>query len=363
MNLDEQLNMALDKVGYPPLPTKNSYQKIGSGAWHDAYLVETVPGEPIVIRIRKKVIYGQLEVFEERKLSSSYAAVGLYYSQANQCYPGICPKFYKFHIDPALTFTLESYLGHSLLLSEYELSQAFKYGQTLGHFFRILHALPQKISGFGYLVWNGETFSGTIQKPLQEIWREGTEYYLTGFERLSHSSLSFDRISVERKLQEILESRTVVGEPVSLVNQDISPEHLIVRSKKLVSIIDPIPLLNNGTKYAGLFLGSYKFFHIANHDNPRYASHKFIKYAPVLNAIADGFLDGYVESEMGALKEALKEKLWMEYFLWLLSFAFHLHLTLESQISKSTLLRMGSKTAIARRLQRTIQELERFPIN
>ena len=84
MELHERLSLALRRCGYPPLPYPQAYRRIGAGAWHDAYLVQPPAADPLVIRLRKPVIYGHEEAWNPAALQADYAPVGLYYQEANR---------------------------------------------------------------------------------------------------------------------------------------------------------------------------------------------------------------------------------------------------------------------------------------
>lgn len=127
MNLHQKLRTALDLCGYTPPSGDLVYKKLGNGAWHNAYLVNLTPPS-LVVRLRKDIIYGRQAVFNRKTLHEDYAPVGLYYQQANVCHLGICPQIYHYHLQPNLTFTIETYLGETLKLANLDLATAFDYG-------------------------------------------------------------------------------------------------------------------------------------------------------------------------------------------------------------------------------------------
>ena len=54
-------------------------------------------------------------------------------------------------------------------------------------------------------------------------------------------------------LDQVLAIRRPETEPVVLVNGDITPENFIARRSKFAGLIDPVPVLHNGLRYAFLF--------------------------------------------------------------------------------------------------------------
>ena len=122
MRLREKIETALDLCGFQPPRT---YRKIGEGAWHHVYLAHLRGGDRLVVRIKKQEAYGRDVPFDETEFRSEYEAIGLYYRQANRCLSGVCPTTYEFHIDPGLTFTIESYMGRPLSPASLSRLQAF----------------------------------------------------------------------------------------------------------------------------------------------------------------------------------------------------------------------------------------------
>ncbi len=47
MELRDKLNLALTRYDYPPLAASATYRQVGSGTWHDAYLVQPPGTEPL----------------------------------------------------------------------------------------------------------------------------------------------------------------------------------------------------------------------------------------------------------------------------------------------------------------------------
>ena len=253
MKLVQKLNLALEQGQFPPLKNSSAYRKIGAGAWHDAYLVYPQNCDRLVVRLRKQVIYGQAENFDEKSLHEDYAGVGLFYTQANRGWPGICPAVYHYHLSPKLSFTIESYMGPSLSLGRLTESQAFAYGRQAGRVFREIYALPAPVAGFGELVWHGHGLYGQEQQAISGLWQMEVETYLAWFEALSASEYDFDRDRVRDKLAEALSQRRFDQEIVTLINGDITPENLITQRGHFTGLIDPVPRLHKRSTVRRLF--------------------------------------------------------------------------------------------------------------
>ena len=358
MNLYRKLNLALQQVGFPPLKHATSYRKIGAGAWHNAYLVSLTSGERFVIRLRKQIIYGKQELFDSQYLYEDYEPVGLFYRQANRCQLGICPEFYKYILTPELTFTIESYMGPTISLQALTTQEAFRFGQQVGHFFRKMHATPPHLNGFGELIWTNQSIQGQDHRNLADIWQAEVTTFYEQFDQLSQSGFQFEQVAIKSKLDYILNNRSIETEPVSLVNGDISPENLIAKRKNFSGLIDPVPKLHNGLRYAAFFIYCYKSYLPNLYNAPRYLRHQFQHHGPVMVAMADGYINGYTQEDM-----ELKHKLAQEYFLWGLDVAFENFKRLTSEMTEEIYLRAGDKKTIAERLQICLRELESHQLN
>jgi hypothetical protein len=353
MNLYQKLNTALECCHLPSLKNRTAYRKIGAGAWHEAYLVYPRRGDKLVIRLRKKIIYGQERTFVEKELHEDYAPVGLFYRQANHCRPGSCPTLYDYHLDPDLTFTVESYMGPTLSLAKLTEPAAFAYGQQLGEFFRTVYALPPPVSGFGELVWEGTKLVGQQQQSLAEIWQAAQASFYEKLAHLRQSTFAFDYHRVKDKLERVLTERKFDQEPLTLINGDITPENLIVRRNRFAGLIDPVPRLHNGLRYAAFFIYCYQSYLPQLADAPRYAHHQFQLFRPVLQVLVEGYINGYTNNNI-----ALRQKLAMECFLWAVEVADENLKRLQAELTPELYLRAGDKTQIAARLQRCLRELE-----
>jgi hypothetical protein len=350
----DKINLALVRAGYSPLTSTGSCRLVGSGAWHDAYRVDTDAAPPLVVRLRKQVIYGRKEAWNEQRLHEDYAPVGLYYAAANRCRPGICPAVYLYRIDPDLIFSLESYLpGSPLALQCLSKRSAVKIGEAIGVFLRAMHAAPTPLPGHGLLTWKeGQVVTSSLES-WSDVWASRHAKMRCQLATLAGAPLEFDRNRVERKLEDALSRRQHSREPVVLANRDVSPENLLDRAGEWVGLVDPVPILENGTFYAAWFLHCYRLFLLLLGDAPRYAPHKFHKHADVLAAIADGFEAGYVQGE-----RVLKLALHLDEFLWALDLAFESYELLQKGMTQEMRLRRGNEVSVQAALTCCLRTLE-----
>ncbi|HET8631737.1 MAG TPA: phosphotransferase [Thermomicrobiales bacterium] len=351
-----RLAAALAACGQSPLRDPAAYRRLGAGAWHDAYRVTTADGRRLVVRLRKPVIYGRRERFDERALHTDYAGVGAYYAAANACQPGVCPAEYAYHIGPDLSCTVESYLGPTLALDRLTPGSAVAIGRAAGEFFRAMHEWRPPWPGWGELVWTPEGLRGEDPRPPAEIRAAEAAAWREGLARLVAAGYDFDHAAARAGLDRALAGRSAAPAPPSLVNGDITPENLIVRRGRFVGLIDPVPAIGDGARYAAFFLVCYRLLLPALHDAPRYARHHFDRHAPALAHIADGFAAGYLGGD-----PTLGEAVGREYFLWVLDLAVAAHAMLGQPVDEERRRRTGGQAAIARRVRGYVAALTHPP--
>jgi hypothetical protein len=329
--------------------------KIGEGAWHDVYKIERDFEDDIVLRIKKKKAYGQFQEYDELDLITEYESSKAYYQQANQCSFDICPSFFKYFIDERLVFTVESFMGEGKPLQSLSDFEAYTIGIKLGEFFLVMHSKTPEIKGCGNLLWNGKHLEGNLQKDADQVWRNDNDFYVSVLDKLITADLKMNRNTMVDKLLNLIENRRNKQQKLSLVNQDVTPENIILNSDK-VSLIDPFPMVDFDLKYAGYFVFCYKFLLPAYSTAPRYRNNAYDQNYSILSKIADGFTNGYIgdnENWLNCLKN--------ECILWTLLETYdHYEILNKSELSYKTIQQMGSKDIINKRLTLCLKELERL---
>src|SRR5690625_2808096 len=189
----EKLNLALENSGYSSLQSKNDFQLLGEGAWHEAYLVNPSREHSLVVRFPKKQAYGKTVLFNLDEMISEYGGNGFYYQQANKIMPGICPEEYDFHVESELTYTIESYMGQPISLSTINPSMGKEYGVQLGEFFQRMDEVEPGIVGFGRIIWNNDGFEGIHTGEPQKNTDDEKSEIQTNWTQLQNAKLSFDR--------------------------------------------------------------------------------------------------------------------------------------------------------------------------
>lgn len=357
-NLSEvykKLNLALGMCGCPAVCDTNDVQYLASGAWHDVYRVRLPDHDPLVFRLRKKIIYGKSEPFNAQTLHEDYAPVALYYQEANLCQAGICPQIYQYRIDPDLTFTLESHVdGVPIPIKELSIETAIEIGESLGDFFRLMHRRPAPLSGSGLVSWDGDQPIAASEKERLPLWQHRQENAERQLNTLVRSGFKFDQANVKFKLSEVLQSRNHAGEPIALVNRDITPENLLVRDKQWIGLVDPVPMLDNGSFYAAWFTHCYRFLLPALDHAPRYKHHRFRDHQKVLGAIASGFEAGYTQND-----RVRRHMLLQDEFLWMLDGACQNYWLIEKGMSREMQMRMGNSASVKRMIIHQLQTLEK----
>ncbi|UII58390.1 aminoglycoside phosphotransferase family protein (plasmid) [Cytobacillus spongiae] len=328
--------------------------KIGEGAWHNVYKIERKHGGDLVLRIRKKNSYGQLQEYHEIDLITEYESSKVYYHQANRSSFNICPLFFDYFYEESLVFTIESYMGNGKKLQYLSHSEGFAIGEKLGEFFKDMHEKIPEIKGFGNIIWNGKQLEGNIQQETNLIWQNDNDNYLNVLNELTTTDLKVDRKRVVDKVINIIDKRRKFPQKISLVNQDVTPENIIFNLED-TSLIDPYPRLDFDLKYAGYFVFCYKFLIPAYSNAPRYQKHTYAHNSKIMSRIADGFMKGYTKN-----KEKLYHRLMEEYVLWVLLETHEHYETLnKSELPPKTLQQMGDKDMIKNRLSLCLRELEK----
>lgn len=343
---------ALERSGLSTAGLSWSY--LGEGAWHAAYLLHTDEHEALVIRFPKPVAYGAPFIYNEQDMMAEYASRGLYYKHANQVVPGICPEFFAYHVEPELTFTIESYSGATMSLQETTQSDAVELGRQCGQFMSAMSRAEVPLRGFGFLAWQEEGLAGEIQEDLQAYWQEESEENREQFDQLVQAGIPLHEDKIRGKLEEAIRYRLARTPRLSLTNRDISPENIIVGENRL-RLIDPLPLRYDDHAFAGNLLNNFNTLFPSYDRSPRYAMHNFGSYRAQLNGFAEGYLDGYAEGN-----EAVQYSVKIEEFLMLLDLTCHHAGLLNQEWNEGIRLRVGDRAAVKERIPEYIRRLEQF---
>lgn len=356
MQLQEKIEFVLNHCGFPSLTSPEDARFLGEGAWNQAYLVTLKDGQRMVIRFPKEIAYGVPNEYDEKAWRGDYEASGYYYKQANRVSPGMCPDVYHCYVTPQLTFTVETYMGKTLVLADTDETTALDYGRQMGAFFRAMDGMKPELSGFGYLVWN-DKLEGSIQGDALDNLRNEKEEYLEELELLLGSNWSFDRDTVKSKVLDALDQRAPETHPITLTNQDTSTENNIINNGRL-SLIDPVPIIYSGYVFAGNAVNNKKLLLPAYHNTPRYGKNQYDKYKHLLIAMGDGFLQGYAQGQRD-VREAVVREQFLQVFNATLN---HLRVLEQEEIPVRTRMRMGERDAIEARLALLLHELTSFPL-
>lgn len=355
MTLLAKIHQALQIAGLPALSAPEQAQKLGEGAWHVAYLLRLPDGHLMVMRFPKDVSYGKLFHYDEKELRSEYGGAQLYYHYANQVLPGICPEEFFYHVSEELTFTVETYGGRGLQLAELDRVGAWDVGRQLGRFFRATDEVQVEIEGFGTLEWDGKKVRGSAPGDLHQNLREELPEYEEELQTLVDTELEFDREAVFRTFEEVKGNRRTDEECKVLTNRDLSPENLLWEDGRL-RLIDPVPLAYSNLVFAGHFVHVYRDLFPLYHDAPRYARHNFQLYREQLTGIAEGFVEVYSYGD-----DLRRKQIHGERFLFLITLTLgHYNLLQQEEIRAETVIRVGSREAIAQRLPLLLRQLETF---
>ncbi len=334
--------------------------RIGEGAWHTVYKIERLHDQDLVIRIKKNEAYGELQPIDEIELTTEYESTKAYYSHSNESGRDVCPTFYQYLIEDDIVFTVETFMGYGTDLLSLHKDEANSYGKHLGRIFHGIYNNKTSIEGFGELDWDGKTLQGSDLRNMYALWQEENNHSLIALNTLIHSDLQFDKEKVDTYINSLIENRRTHIQNIALVNQDVTPENLIL-TEDHVAIIDPFPKLDFDLKYAAYFVFCYKFLLPAYSNAPRYIKHAYREKSSVLNEIADGFVSGYFSNVEGDAFTTQTRQLMDEYSIWLLQEAYeHYEILQQPHLNQKTTQQMGDREMITARLHLCLETLEEW---
>ena len=327
---------------------------LGEGAWHYAWKV-LKDGREFVLRIPKETAYGKPVLYNESAIKAEYGGTELYYASVNKAVKGAAPEYFTYHVSEDLTYTLESFAGTQIELTDMTEERAFQIGKAIGNIYRKTEEIPHGLDGFGFLAWSeADGLHGSIAGDAREGITEENEEELADYEVLCAARPEFKDERVKRAIQLATELRLQRFTATSLTNQDASPENILINDNQ-VCLIDPYPIIYYPRGMAGNFINLYETYFIALADTDRYRKHEFAVHAEKLNGMATGFLAGYSNGDREIIREVKGEQL-----LQLLETAFsHLQL-LSEDLKEEAEIRYGSKGEIEKRMELFSKELKRL---
>lgn len=328
---------------------------LGEGAWHDAWKVSKDDRE-LVLRIPKEVAYGKPVLFDYDALMAEYAATKLYYQSVNRAFQGAAPNFFEFYVSAEFTYTLESFGGVPLSLPTMTKEQAVQVGSQIGEIYRKTDQIRHDVEGLGYLMWTDEKkLHGSLNGDLHTLIRQESTEHLADYKTLCAAYPEFKDDVVEQMLNAATALRNDQISVPSLVNQDASPENILLQGNR-VCLIDPYPIVYAPRGMAGNFMNLYETFFVALSQTERYQRHRFDLCEAQLKGIAEGFLAGYSDGNPSIVREVRGEQL-----LQLLETAYlHHQLLLQEELTREDTIRYGSKEAITTRLFVLCDALKQF---
>jgi len=345
----EALNRTFTKMKFEYIKEEQII-RIGEGAWHTVYKIERLDARDLVIRIKKNKAYGELQPIDEIELTTEYESTKAYYSHVNESNRDVCPTFYQYFIEDDIVFTVETFMGHGTDLLSLHKDEASSYGKQLGRIYHRIHNNKTSMEGFGELDWNGKTLRGSDFNNIDALWQEENNQILIALSTLIHDTY----------ISSLIENRRTQIQKIALVNQDVTPENLILTGYH-IAIIDPFPKLDFDLKYAAYFVFCYKFLLPAFSNAPRYIKHAYEEKSSILNEIADGFISGYFSNVAGDAFTTQTRRLMDEYRLWLLQEAYeHYEILQQPHLYQKTTQQMGNREMITARLNLCLEELEKW---
>ncbi|WP_261384385.1 hypothetical protein [Planococcus sp. CPCC 101016] len=233
------------------------------------------------------------------------------------------------------------------------LKTAYQTGKAIGEIHRKTEEIPHGIEGFGYLGWSeSKGIHGLLEGDASKFLEEESEEQLADYHELCKAYSIFNDETVIKALQLAVTTRKQNFTQPLLVNQDTSPENILVNGTQ-ICLIDPFPSIYYPRGMAGNFMNLYETLFIALSETDRYRKHDFSACAEELTMMAKGFIEGYSAGDAQIVLEVRGEQL-----LQLLESAFSHHQLLSKELSEEMRIRYGNKKEIADRLLLLCNELK-----
>ncbi|SDI15492.1 hypothetical protein SAMN04487975_112102 [Planococcus glaciei] len=325
---------------------------LGEGAWHYAWKVKK-GRDKLVLRIPKDIAYGKPVPFNEEALKAEYGGTELYYRSVNKAAGGAAPEFFKFHVSAELAYTLETYGGEQIDLHSTTEATAFQIGKEIGEIHRKTEEVPHGLDGFGYLAWSEEKgLRGSISGDARKFLDEESAEHLADYQALCAAYSEFEDKVLFQTIQLAVDLRKKSFSKPLLVNQDASPENILMNDNR-VCLIDPYPSIYYPRGMAGNFMNLYETYFIALAQTERYKKHRFAACDRQLKMMAKGFMEGYSAEDQKVAAEVKGEQL-----LQLLEIANIHRQLLAENLTEETMIRYGNKEEIKKRLLFLSEELK-----
>lgn len=344
---------AFQIAGLSPFGIEISF--LAEGAWHEAYRVKSKELGELVVRFPKKESYGKPFQYRESELYVEYAGAGYFYRLANQVKKGICPEFHTYYVDPEFTFTIESFKGPTMDFREMDNKQCYRIGRQCGEFSRAMSDNPYGLTGLGQLEYCNGSLAGKNKDDIRHHWKSSTESKWKHLDRLKQSGFYLHDIGViKHTLEEIITTRLGRHAELFLSNRDTSPENIVINQGNL-SLIDPLPIIQDKYAAAGNLLNNYNTVFASFYRSPRYERHQFHKYEKELKEFGSGFLDGFSQGDAN-----VEHMVKTEEFLSLLDMTSSHVEILHRDFDREMYLRLGDRNAVEERVFRYLRLLEQF---
>ncbi|WP_172439806.1 hypothetical protein [Pseudoalteromonas piscicida] len=233
------------------------YQELGNGDIHVAYEV-TWPQQPaMVVKFRKRFPYGEVESHSASLIAGEYKGTQLFY-QALAGSELAVPQCYQSGQLDGQFWVIESKLEQAVAFADFTSEQAHQAGCTLARALLSAYKKPAPCDGMGKLLLTTE---GGLQGQ-----NETAQQLQYQFEKQRFINL-IKEISVEAEAAALIEALTLSYElqalhewPLTLVNEDIHPENLVLQHNGQLAVMDPQVSIDSGLRFLAHFWLNCAYF-------------------------------------------------------------------------------------------------------
>lgn len=240
-----------------PQAAAAEFQLLGNGDFHSVYQVSVGQHPAMVLKFRKRFPYGETDDRSAGQLLGEYQGTALFYQALADTELGV-PAIYRSATLAGQCWVLESKLEYSRGFASLSAAEAYQAGCTLARSLIHAYRLPAPCPGSGKLIVNdvGELLGQN----------QSTAAFQQEFEKHRFSTL-LQEITVAPEQQWLLSALqrsyqllAEYGWPLTLVNEDLHPENLVIADDGRLAVMDPQVSLDSGLRFLAHFWVNCHYF-------------------------------------------------------------------------------------------------------
>jgi hypothetical protein len=253
MRRQSQIAALLPQIMPEILPEDVSF--LNEGNMHNVYKLSGADSK--VLKFRKLFPFGCLEQTTDEKILGEYLAVKLFYQSLQHTKVSV-PAHYQTGIFNGQHWVCESEMSAQLPFEAFTAQQAFNAGSTLGEALYQVYTLPPPCTGQGELLVN-EMGELSIQGTQSQ--HEVLLFEFARFKQLLTTLAEPDQLT--GLLDKLNSAFQIIGNydwPLTLVNEDLHPENIVLLADGWIAMIDPNLSVASGARFLAHFTVNCEVF-------------------------------------------------------------------------------------------------------